>query len=96
MGPPDRMRRPEIARDGHCIWPGCDAPPSWCECHHRTHWADGGETSITNGALLCGRHHDRVHLHGHAITPTSTGPYRIDARPGSDPNWKGPRNRAGP
>jgi hypothetical protein len=35
-----------IARDRHCIWPGCDAPPFWCECHDRKHCADGRETSI--------------------------------------------------
>jgi Domain of unknown function (DUF222) len=48
-----------IARDRTCIWDGCDAPPSWCEGHHRIHWANGGTTSVENGTLLCGRHHDR-------------------------------------
>jgi Domain of unknown function (DUF222) len=78
-----------IARDRHCIWPGCDAPPAWCDCHHCTHWAHGGPSNVENGALLCGRHHDRTHTHGHAIIKTRTGPYQVDPRPGSDPNWQG-------
>ena len=84
-----------IARDRRCTWPGCEAPPAWSDCHHIMHWADGGDTSVDNATLLCGRHHDRVHLHGHAIIK-GPGPYRVDPRPGSDPTWKGPRHRAGP
>jgi hypothetical protein len=84
-----------IARDNHCIWPGCDTPPGWCDAHHRIHWANGGPTSVTNGTLLCGRHHDRVHLHGHAIIQ-GPGRYQVDLRPGTDPHWHGPPQRAGP
>jgi hypothetical protein len=87
------QRRAIIARDKCCIWPGCDAPPSWCDCHHCTHWGHGGPTSIQNGALLCGRHHDRVHANGHTIIKTNSGPYTIDPRHGSDPHWQGHRNR---
>ena len=81
------------ARDRHCVWPGCDTPPGWCETHHQVHWVDGGPTSVDNGVLLCGRHHDRIHLHGHAITtdPT-TGRRTINPQPKSDPTWR-PRRR---
>jgi hypothetical protein len=46
-----------IARDQGCSFPGCDAPPHWCQAHHVTEHAAGGPTSIDNGALLCGPHH---------------------------------------
>jgi hypothetical protein len=85
-----------VARDVHCIWPGCDIPAAWAEAHHVWHWADGGPTSVDNGVLLCGRHHDRVHLFGHAIVKLPSGRYTVDLRPASDPRWKGPKNRAGP
>jgi hypothetical protein len=85
-----------VARDRHCIWPGCDTPAAWCEAHHIHHWIDGGPTNVDNGVLLCGRHHDRIHLHGHAITRKPDGHYTVDLRKGSDPHWHGPRNRAGP
>src|SRR3546814_20765473 len=29
-----QMRRAVIARDQHCVYPGCDQPPSRCEVHH--------------------------------------------------------------
>ncbi|GAB4086007.1 hypothetical protein GCM10028784_26370 [Myceligenerans cantabricum] len=55
------MRRAVIARDKHCVWPGCDQPPARCEVHHAVrHWADGGHTSADNAALLCWHHHDLV------------------------------------
>ncbi|MFM2437350.1 MAG: putative nucleic acid binding and endonuclease domain, partial [Actinomycetota bacterium] len=54
---PTHLRRALDARDGGCIIPGCDRPPGWCEAHHVTHWADGGNTDIANLALTCAKHH---------------------------------------
>ncbi len=48
-------------RDKGCSYPGCTVPPQWCEAHHVQAWSDGGPTDLGNGALLCGRHHTRVH-----------------------------------
>src|SRR4051794_2866478 len=84
-----------VARDRHCIWTGCDAPPGWCDGHHIQHWADGGPTDVDNGVLLCGRHHDRVHNNHHGITRTPDGHYTVDLRPGSDPTWTA-RNKGAP
>ena len=54
-------RRAVVARDRHCVWPDCEAPPHVCEIHHAVrHWADDGETTPSNGALLCRFHHHRV------------------------------------
>jgi hypothetical protein len=50
------------ARDGGCLWPGCDRPPSWTEAHHINQWArDGGQTDIDDGVLLCRFHHLLLH-----------------------------------
>lgn len=84
-----------VARDRSCIWPGCNTPPGWCDVHHKKHWATGGVTSVDNGALLCGRHHDRVHAHHHAIRLGRYGRMEVDTRPGSD-TTNGPPHRAGP
>ncbi|MBZ2198707.1 HNH endonuclease signature motif containing protein [Occultella gossypii] len=57
-------RRAMIARDRHCTYPGCAAPPPLCEGHHSVvHWADGGDTDLHNGALLCFYHHRYVDTH---------------------------------
>ncbi len=81
---PIGLRRALIARDQACAFPGCDRPPSWCDAHHRIHWADGGPTSLGNLVLLCGHHHDRVHRDGWSIKmidylPWFTPPRWIDS-----------------
>ena len=48
-------------RDRHCTFDGCDAPTTWCDAHHITHWIDGGATDLHNAALLCPHHHTIVH-----------------------------------
>jgi hypothetical protein len=63
---PAHVRRAVEQRDGHCVFAGCDAPTHWCDVHHRLEWINGGATSLDNSALLCERHHTKVH-HGFRI-----------------------------
>ena len=63
---PAALRHLLDIRDGGCVFAGCDAPPWWCEAHHRIHWAFGGTTDPDNLGLLCERHHGKVH-HGYRI-----------------------------
>lgn len=72
---PPHIRDAVIARDRHCIWPGCQRPPSWCEGHHAVHWADGGPTSVDNITLLCGEHHHELHATGWNLTQKPDGQY---------------------
>lgn len=51
-------------RDGHCQWPRCERPASFCDGHHLVHWVNGGETNLGNLVLLCRRHHRMVHEGG--------------------------------
>jgi hypothetical protein len=46
-----------IARDLGCSFPGCDAPPFWCEAHHAPDHLISGRTSVDEGTLVCGFHH---------------------------------------
>ena len=50
-----------IARDRHCQYPGCTAPPGLGEIHHCLWWYHHGRTSTDNGILLCWWHHTVVH-----------------------------------
>jgi hypothetical protein len=58
---PAAIRRALEQRDRGCTWAGCGAPVAWCDAHHIIHWADGGDTSLGNLALLCRTHHTATH-----------------------------------
>jgi Domain of unknown function (DUF222)/HNH endonuclease len=58
---PPATRRALVARDQHCVFPGCDRPPSWCNGHHLIWWSQNGPTTLENLALLCRYHHRAVH-----------------------------------
>ncbi len=79
-----------IVRDRHCTFPTCTRPPVMCHAHHLTHWADGGDTSLDNLALLCGRHHRVIHhtpwqirLNPHDRQPE----FKPPPKPGITPEW---------
>lgn len=78
MGRSERLftlgqRRTLWMRDGGCTYPGCTMPPQWCDAHHVDWWSRGGGTDIDNAALLCQRHHTKVHTHDLTATITDTG-----------------------
>ena len=47
-------------------------PAAWTNDHHARWHSRGGPTTITNGALLCQRHHTLVHDHDHDRDLTAT------------------------
>jgi len=70
ISPP--MRRALRIRDGGCRFPGC-TNSRFVDGHHIKHWADGGETSLSNLVLLCRRHHHLVHEGGFACEKSADG-----------------------
>ncbi|WP_158716400.1 HNH endonuclease signature motif containing protein [Blastococcus sp. Marseille-P5729] len=56
-----------IARDGGCSFPGCQAPPDWCQRHHVIAWWSGGHTDLDNLTLVCGYHHREFERRGWAV-----------------------------
>ena len=73
---PPPLRRAVELRDRHCVFAGCQAPTHWCDVHHVLEWlTEDGETSLENSALLCERHHTKVH-HG----------FRVERQP--DNRWR--------
>jgi hypothetical protein len=73
---PASLRQTVEARDRHCVFTGCDAPTSWCDVHHVQEWVlDEGPTSLENSALLCERHHTKVH-HGFRVERQPDGRWR--------------------
>jgi hypothetical protein len=61
---PTGLAKAVIARDRHCRYEGCHAPPDMCEVHHRQPWGRGGPTVLWNLGLLCWFHHHFVHERG--------------------------------
>ncbi len=80
---PPHLRRAVELRDTTCVFAGCEAPTWWCDVHHVLHWADGGETSLENSALLCERHHTKVHS-GFEIERDPGGRWRTYRPDGSE------------
>jgi hypothetical protein len=66
------MQRALRARDRGCRFPGC-THTRFTEGHHVEHWADGGETKLTNLITLCHFHHHLLHEGGFRVERTDDG-----------------------
>lgn len=67
-------RRAIALRDKGCAFPGCDRPPSYCDCHHVEFWQrDLGDSSYHNGCLLCACHHTEIHKNEWRIRTSTYG-----------------------
>ncbi len=62
----NNQRRANAIRDGGCVFPGCEAPPSWTDQHHVIHAGPPthGPTDTENLASLCRTHHGITHRTG--------------------------------
>ncbi|SDZ31882.1 HNH endonuclease signature motif containing protein [Herbiconiux ginsengi] len=82
------QNRALAARDGGCVWPGCDRPPSGCETHHVEEWRSPahppGRTDVENGVLLCRFHHARIHKPAWRLTMRHGVPHIVP------PRWRDP------
>lgn len=71
---PPALRRALRARDGGCRFPTCDRT-LFLHAHHVEHWADGGETKLSNLVSLCTYHHTLVHEGGFDVKVTDDGAF---------------------
>ena len=78
---PPALRRALNARDQGCRFPGC-SNMYFVDAHHIQHWAHGGETSLSNLAILCRHHHRCVHEGGFQIQVLDDGALRFLAPDG--------------
>ncbi len=54
------IKRALVLRDRSCRFPGC-THSRYVDGHHIEHWANGGETALSNLMLLCSAHHTQLH-----------------------------------
>jgi hypothetical protein len=69
---PGWLRRQLHHRDVMCRFPGCERK-RLLHAHHIVHWADGGQTELSNLVLLCSWHHRFVHERGWKISGDPSG-----------------------
>ncbi len=69
---PPAIRRALRLRDRGCRFPGC-THTRHVDAHHIRHWADGGETRLSNLVELCGRHHRLLHEGGYLLKVVDDG-----------------------
>ena len=73
---PPAIRRALIARDQGCRFPGCTFK-RYVDGHHVTHWADGGETRLSDLVTLCRFHHRLLHEGKFALQTLDDGAFRF-------------------
>ena len=93
---PTGIRRAVTLRDRGCVFPGCDRPARWSDIHHVRHWVDGGPTTLTNAATLCGVHHTLIHQGDWAIRIAADGHPEIIPPTWIDPDQQPRRNHQHP
>ena len=78
---PPALRRALNSRDKGCVFPGC-THKRYVDGHHIHHWAEGGETKLSNLVSLCRFHHRAVHEGGLRIDRCDDGVWRFTNRRG--------------
>jgi hypothetical protein len=73
---PPALRRALTSRDRGCVFPGC-THQRYVDGHHVQHWAEGGETKLTNLVSLCRFHHRQVHEGGVTLERLDDGAWRF-------------------
>jgi len=73
---PAAIRRALNTRDGGCRFPGC-THQRYVDAHHIEHWADGGETKLSNLVTLCRLHHRLVHEGEITVEAVTGGGWRF-------------------
>jgi Domain of unknown function (DUF222)/HNH endonuclease len=80
---PSGIRRALQSRDQGCRFPGCTLH-RYVDGHHVKHWAEGGETKLSNLLLLCRFHHRLVHEGGYTVQILDDGAFRFLRPDGRD------------
>jgi hypothetical protein len=78
---PPALRRALASRAKGGGFPGCNHK-RYVDGHHIQHWADGGETKLSNLVTLCRFHHRAVHEGGLRVTRCDDGAWAFNNKHG--------------
>ena len=90
---PPALRRALNSRDRGCRFPGC-THTRFVDGHHVQHWAQGGETRLSNLVSLCRFHHRLLHEGRVVVQVLDDGAFRFiraDGQSFESPAPGGPR-----
>ena len=73
---PPTIKRALNSRDQGCRFPGCTFT-RYVDGHHVHHWAQGGETKLSNLVTLCRFHHRQVHEGNVVVQILDDGAFRF-------------------
>ncbi len=73
---PPALRRALRSRDRGCRFPGC-THTRFVDGHHVQHWAQGGETRLSNLVSLCRFHHRLLHERRVVVQVLDDGAFRF-------------------
>jgi hypothetical protein len=73
---PPAIKRALNSRDKGCRFPGCSFT-RYVDGHHVHHWANGGETRLSNLVTLCRFHHRQVHEGNVMVQVLDDGAFRF-------------------
>jgi hypothetical protein len=73
---PPALRRALYSRDRGCRFPGC-THTRFMDGHHVQHWAQGGETKLSNLVSLCRFHHRLLHEGRVVVRVLDDGAFRF-------------------
>jgi phage gp46-like protein len=73
---PPALRRALKSRDQGCRFPGC-TQSRFVDGHHVQHWAQGGETKLSNLVTLCRFHHRLLHEGQVVVQVLDDGAFRF-------------------
>ena len=91
---PPALQRALNSRDRGCRFPGC-THKLYTDAHHIKHWAQGGETKMSNLVTLCRFHHRKVHEGLVVVQVLDDGAIRFTKPDGESFDSAGP-NHTGP
>ncbi len=87
---PLAIRRALNSRDQGCRFPGCSFR-RYVDGHHVKHWAQGGETKLSNLVTLCRFHHRLVHEGQVLVRVLDDGAFRFQRPDGQSFESTAPR-----
>lgn len=69
-----------VQQGGVCAVESCGRPAAWGDAHHLQQWKSDGKTDLTNGVIICKRHHTLADHPDYRVERLTPGRIRVNRR----------------